>query len=142
MPDHAAKSPADLHAAFASVARAIAESLDVKEVWDRVASCCRAIASFDAMGIVRLEPDGRVSAVAAAGEEQFKALAGRVYDRAGFSPQLWPQSDEFMVVVRDADRELDRSYVRDRMIIGANFRSVLRVPLGQPGNRLGSVLLM
>jgi transcriptional regulator with GAF, ATPase, and Fis domain len=47
-----------------------------------------------------------------------------------------------MVVVRDAERELDPSYERDRMVIQANFRSLLRVPLGQPGNRLGSVLLM
>jgi hypothetical protein len=46
-----------LHVALASVARAIAESLEVTEVWDRVASACRTIAPFDAMGIVRLEGD-------------------------------------------------------------------------------------
>ena len=39
---------AELHVALASVARAIAESLEVTEVWDRVASACRTIAPLQA----------------------------------------------------------------------------------------------
>jgi transcriptional regulator with GAF, ATPase, and Fis domain len=138
MPDR----PADLHLAFASVARAIAGSLDIKEVWDRVAVACRTIASFDAMGIVRIEPGGQFRAVAAAGEGQFRALAGRTYQRADYSPKLWPHGDEFIVVVRDAERELDLAYNNDRLAIGAGFRSLLRVPINQAGKCIGSILLM
>jgi hypothetical protein len=100
MSDHSAGTPADPHLAFASVARAIAGSLDIREVWDRVADCCHAIASFDAMGIVRLEADGRVYAVAAAGEERFKTLAGPT--SAPVLATTAAGHDDFMVIVRDA----------------------------------------
>jgi hypothetical protein len=58
---------ADLQSALAEIARAIADSLEVRAVWDRVADACRLVVPFDAMGIVRLQPDGSVRAVAAAG---------------------------------------------------------------------------
>ena len=68
MPDPRGSGPADLQVALASVAQAIADSLEVRQVWDRVAAAFRAVVPFDAMGIVQLEPGGRVRAVAAAGE--------------------------------------------------------------------------
>src|SRR6185295_7629662 len=39
-----------LQTALSSVARAIADSLELKEVWDRVAEACRTIVPFDGMG--------------------------------------------------------------------------------------------
>ena len=68
MRDSLADPAADLHVALASVARAIAESLEITEVWDRVATACRTIAPFDAVGIVRLEGD-QVHALGAAGDQ-------------------------------------------------------------------------
>ena len=67
MADTGGPGPERLHAALASVARAIADSLDVHEVWDHVAEACRVVAPFDAMGIVQLEPEGKVRAIGAAG---------------------------------------------------------------------------
>ena len=61
------QAPSDLHAALAGIARAIADSLEVRAVWDAVAEACRVLVPFDAMGIVKLESDGTVRAVAAAG---------------------------------------------------------------------------
>jgi transcriptional regulator of acetoin/glycerol metabolism len=112
-----------LHVALASVARAIAESLEVGEVWDRVATACRSIAPFDAMGIVRLEGD-QVYSVGAAGDPRFVALVHRFIPRANFSPKLWPEADRFVVLVGDAETELDMAFDSDRRIVGG------RLPLG------------
>src|SRR5262245_12420635 len=136
MPDPAGDGAADFQLALASVARAIAESLEVRQVWDRVAEAFRAVVPFDAMGIVQLEPGGRVRAVAAAGELAVKSLEGQVYARTAFSPRFWPDEDRFLVVVRDAAHELDPSFPSDRSMIEHGFRSALRMPLGLGGKRL------
>ncbi|HKU13627.1 MAG TPA: sigma 54-interacting transcriptional regulator [Steroidobacteraceae bacterium] len=136
-----AGSAADLHVALAAVARAIAESLEIGEVWERVATACRTIAPFDAMGIVGLEGD-QVRALGAAGDEQFRVLRHRSYPRSGFSQRLWPQADRFVVLIGDASTELDPAHDNDRRLVEAGYRSVLRVPLTTGSKRLGSVLLM
>ena len=50
-----AHGTAELHVALAAVARAIADSLEVRQVWDRVFAACRTIVPFDALGVVCLE---------------------------------------------------------------------------------------
>ena len=135
------QGPADLQAALAAVARAIASSLEVRDVWDRVAEACHLVVPFDAMGIVCLEGDGQVRAVGAAGEPQVKELISQRYPRAGFSPKFWPDADEFMVLVGDTASELDPAYPLDRVAIERGYRSVLRVPLNLGRERIGSVLL-
>ncbi|MFT3805645.1 sigma-54 interaction domain-containing protein [Arenimonas sp.] len=132
----------DQQAALAAVARAIAGSLEVREVWDRVADACRAVAPFDAMGIIRLQGDGTARAVAAAGEGEPKELVGRIFPRSGFSPIFWPDADRFMVLVDDVETGLDLAYPLDRMTLERGYRSALRVPVGHDGVRLGSVLLV
>jgi transcriptional regulator with GAF, ATPase, and Fis domain len=142
MPDISENASADLRVAIASVARAIADSLEVREVWDRVAEACRAVVPFDAMGIICLEPGGRARAVAAAGELAAKALEGQVFERAQFSPRYWPDADEFLVIARDVERDLDMSFPIDRFTLDRGYRSAIRVPLTHRGKRLGSVLLV
>ncbi|GAB3371733.1 hypothetical protein GCM10027431_21080 [Lysobacter rhizosphaerae] len=136
-----ANGPDALQAALAAVARAIATSLEVRDVWDRVADACHTVVPFDAMGIVRIEDGGQVRAVAAAGEGT-EDLVDRVFPRSGYSPQLWPDADEFLVVIGDAENELDLSYPLDRTTVERGYRSALRVPLGHAGKCLGSVLLV
>jgi len=136
-----ANGPDALQAALAAVARAIATSLEVRDVWDRVADACHTVVPFDAMGIVRIEDGGQVRAVAAAGEDT-EDLVDRVFPRSGYSPQLWPDADEFLVVIGDAENELDLSYPLDRITVDRGYRSALRVPLGHAGKCLGSVLLV
>jgi len=131
-----------LHAALAAVARAIGDALEVREVWDRVGEACQAVAPFDGMGIVQLEPGGRVRAVAVAGQGAIRQLPGQVYARSDFSPTFWPDADDFLVVVRDAATELDMRYGADRSMIERGFRSAIRVPLVHGTERLGSVLLV
>jgi Nif-specific regulatory protein len=134
---------ADLHAALAAIARAIADSLEVREVWDRVFDACRTIVPFDALGIIAFEPGGdKVRAVASAGlDASVKTLAGSIYPRAAFSPKFWPDADTFLVRIEDTEAELDPSYAADRIMITNGFRSAIRLPLGYGGKRLGSILL-
>jgi transcriptional regulator with GAF, ATPase, and Fis domain len=134
--------PDKLQRAVAAVARAIADSLTVNEVWDRVAVACRAVAPLDGMGIIQLEPEGKVRAIAAAGDATVKALENQVFPRAGFSPAFWPDADEFLVVIHNAERQLDRSYPLDSLMLDRGYRSALRLSLAQGGRRLGSVLLV
>jgi transcriptional regulator with GAF, ATPase, and Fis domain len=132
---------ADLHAALAAVARAIAGSLEVRSVWDRIHDACRTIVPHDALGIVCLEPGGMVRAVAAAGPPEVKKLEGTLYPRAAFSPRFWPDADRFLVLVDDVETGLDMSYPADKLALTNGYRSVIRLPLGVGDKRLGSVLL-
>ena len=136
-----ASAAADLHVALSAVARAIADSLEVREIWDRVFHACRTIVPVDAMGIVCLEPEGKVRAVAASGSPEVKKLEGMVFPRAALSPKFGPAEDRFLVLVNDVERELDMSYPMDRRTVEFGFHSVMRLPLGVSGKRLGSVLL-
>jgi transcriptional regulator with GAF, ATPase, and Fis domain len=137
-----AAGDANLHAALAAIARAIADSLEVRAVWDRVYDACRTIVPFDALGIVCLEPGEQVRAVAAAGTDaNVKKLEGAVFPRAAYSPVFWPDSDTFLVLIDDTEHELDARYLLDRMMIDSGYRSAIRLPLGCGGRRLGSILL-
>ena len=128
--------------ALAAVVRAISESLAVREIWDRVFDACQAIVSFDALGIVRLDAGGMVRAVAAAGPPEVKKIVeASVFPRTAFSPAFWPDADRFCVLVQDCERELDPSYLTDRLMIERGYRSAIRLSLGYGSKRLGSVLL-
>jgi transcriptional regulator with GAF, ATPase, and Fis domain len=130
-----------LHDALAAVARAIAESLEVREVWDRVFDACKIVVPFDALGIVRLEAGGdAVRPLAQAGADM-SVLEVPLYPRAAFSPQFWPDADKFIVRLHDAQLELDPAYAADAMMIRRGYRSAIRLPLGYASKRLGSMLL-
>lgn len=103
MSDLSSQEAADLRSCSLQWRGPIADSPEVREVWDRMADACRTVVPFDAMGIVRLESGGRVRAVAAAGELAVKALESQVYVRADFSPRFWPDEDDFLFVVRNSE---------------------------------------
>jgi len=133
---------ADLHAALAAIARAVADSLDVREVWDKVFEACKTIVPFDALGIVRFEPSGdAVRPLAQAGADLTVLTEVPIYPRAAFSPAFWPDADQFVVRLDDAEAELDPKFPADAMMIRRGYRSAIRLPLGYGGKRLGSMLL-
>ena len=90
MPDMAQGGSEGLQTTLSAVARAIADSLELKDVWNRVADACRTVVPFDGMGVSRFEPGPRVHAYVAAGVPATLALQERIYSRADFSPRLWP----------------------------------------------------
>lgn len=106
-----APDPGDLQTALSSVARAIADSLELTEVWGRVADACRAVVPFDGMGVSRLEPGDRVRIAVAAGDPAAQGLQERIFARSDFSPRNWPR-ESFLVLIGDAALEsLDPSAV-------------------------------
>ncbi|HEY7509685.1 MAG TPA: GAF domain-containing protein, partial [Vicinamibacteria bacterium] len=145
MPDTTAPGPDDLQAALSSVARAIAGSLELKDVWGRVADACRAVVPFDDMGVSRYEPGERVRVYATAGDPSARALEERVFTRPDFSPRLWPEGAGWPMqgaLVEDAERELDRAFRVDRNLLRGGFRSVLWLPLGRGEHPVGSLVLV
>ncbi|HEY7512010.1 MAG TPA: sigma 54-interacting transcriptional regulator [Vicinamibacteria bacterium] len=133
--------PDSLQAALCAVARAIADSLELKDVWDRVAEACRTVVPFDGMGVSRLQPDGRVRALAATGVPAAATLVDRFFDRRAFSPRLWPDADDYLVLIHDAPRELDPAFGVDRDVLARGYRSAMRLPLGRGQGRAGSLIL-
>jgi transcriptional regulator with GAF, ATPase, and Fis domain len=140
MPDPPGALPGDLQSALISVARAIADSLELKDVWDRVAEACRTIVPLDGMGVSRVEPDGRVRVVKvrSRGTDQLEEL---VFERSDYSPGFWPDADDFLVLVHDAPKDLDRAFLVDRDVIARGHRSLMRLPLGRGRGRSGSLIL-
>jgi transcriptional regulator with GAF, ATPase, and Fis domain len=134
--------PGDLQDALASVAQAIAASLEVTEVWGRVAEACRVVVPFDGMGISKLEPGGRVRVMVAAGDPAARGLQERIFARSDFSPASWPREAAFLAVIEDSARELDPSFAVDKEILALGFRSQLRLPLGHGDEPLGSLILV
>jgi transcriptional regulator with GAF, ATPase, and Fis domain len=137
-----APGPGDLQDALSSVARAIADSLEVAEVWGRVAEACRTVVPFDGMGISKLEPGDRVRVMVAAGDPAARGLQERMFARSDFSPASWPREPSFLVVIEDAARELDPSFAVDKEVMDRGFRSQLRLPLGHGDDILGSLILV
>src|SRR5687767_2903734 len=134
--------PEALRTALSSVARAIADSLDLREVWGRVADACRAVVPFDGMGVSELRPGDRVLIAVAAGDPAARDLQERIFGRDEFSPRMWPREEDFLVLIQDAERELDLSFPVDREVAGLGFRSILRLPLGRGDRKLGSLVLV
>ena len=130
-----------LQAALSSVARAIADSLDLDEVWDRVAEACRTVVPFDGMGVSRLDPNGRVRVFAVTGFPAAEHKVELVFARADYSPIFWPAGDDFLVLVPDCRTDLDPSFAVDRDVIARGFRSLMRLPLGRGHGQLGSLVL-
>src|SRR5262249_32099657 len=69
-------------------------------------------------------------------------LQERVFARSDFSPRSWPREGYSMVLVGQADGELDASCRADREIVERGFRSLLRLPVGHGRAVLGSVVLV
>jgi len=130
-----------LQTALSSVARAIADSLELKEVWDRVAEACRAIVPFDGMGVSRLQPGDVVRVVAVTSDSGAGELVEAEFTRSDYSPKLWPGADDYLLIIHDAPKEMDQAFAVDRYVVGRGHRSLMRVPLGRGQGRVGSLIL-
>jgi transcriptional regulator with GAF, ATPase, and Fis domain len=145
MTDRSEAAPEALQAALSSVARAIAESLELKDVWGRVAEACRTVVPFDAMGVSRFEAGPRVRTYVTAGEAGAFSLEERLFARDDFSARLWPPDAAWPrhgLIVDDAPRELDASRRVDGNLLQAGARSILRLGLGRDEQPAGSLVLM
>ena len=131
--------------ALSAIARTVAESLELKDVFSRVADATRQVLPFEIMGISVVD-DPEVpwqdlenvtfSAFAVAGELQANEVGQ--YRRSDVSPGL--RLDETGKVLRHADVRtmLDSSYLLDSRILSLDCRSLMTclLPAARP---LGSI---
>src|SRR6266704_64560 len=124
-------------AALSRIARAVAETLEPKEVFARVAEAAATLLPFDTMGVTRLETADTVRRYAVAGSFVPENIA-RVLPLADFSPSIRPQLGG-AGRIDDATRALDPAFPVDAEILGQGVRSLLRAPLLAGGRLAGTV---
>jgi transcriptional regulator with GAF, ATPase, and Fis domain len=141
MPQTSESRREDLQTALSAVARAIADSLELKEVWARVAEACRTVVPYDGMGVSRLEPGDRVRVTATTGFPAAENMIHLVFSRSDYSPSFWPDADDFLVLVHETREELDPAFAVDRDVLERGFRSVMRLPIGRGQGKVGTLVL-
>src|SRR5436305_1832544 len=126
--------PETLASALGAMARAVAESLDVKEVFARVADAARAVLPFDGMVVVRVE-DGTLAVHSFVGDSEGPPQTMR---REDFSPRLWEE------ITRDSRIDdlgdlLDPAFAIDRKIASDGIHALLSTPLTRGDRVVGFV---
>ena len=121
---------------MAAIARLLGETLDLREVFARVAEAAHRALTFDRMGVLLLEgADGlRHYAVAARDTDGPGDREGRLRPRDDCSPRFW---EEFVVDRIDTGRELDPVFPRDKEILDSGIRSIIRGALRSGTRTLG-----
>jgi two-component system response regulator AtoC len=121
---------------LAAVARLIGETLELRQVFARVAQAALGALSFDRMGVILQEGGDalRQYAVAVTTAEGPGDEEGRLRPREDYSPRI---RREFDVERIDARRELDPAYPRDREVLDHGVRSIVRAVLRSGGRRRG-----
>src|SRR5262245_51293774 len=134
----AASMEADpLSAALSRIAHVVSETLELKEVFARVAEAAANVLPFDAMGVSLFETPETMRLYAVAGDfvPEEPAHAVRLSD---FSPALRPQITSSGLIA-DAVHHLDPAFPMDRRILDRGVRSVLRVNLFRGGIPSGTL---
>ncbi|HKN48322.1 MAG TPA: sigma 54-interacting transcriptional regulator, partial [Candidatus Polarisedimenticolia bacterium] len=124
-------------AALSRIARAVGETLELKDVFARVAEAAATLLPFDTMGVTRLETPDTVRRYAVAGSFVPEDL-GRPLSLGDFSPAIRPQLGGIWLI-NDATHELDSSFPVDSEILQKGVRSLLRAPLLARGRLAGTL---
>jgi transcriptional regulator with GAF, ATPase, and Fis domain len=128
--------PAGVGAARSAIARSLASTLQLGDVFSTVAAAARSLLPFDRMAISLVEGDGTVRVFLAAGEGA-DGFSETVRSRDQYSDRLWPARGGSAVRIRDAPRELDPAFEVDRRVVEAGNRSVFAFSLEAPDRQLG-----
>src|SRR5215510_13758079 len=112
--------------ALAAIARSVAGSADLGDVFNSVVATTRPLLPFDRMGVCWTE---------GASALQFRDLSAgidtRPVARSDLSPRLWPTTSFEAELLSDAAQLLDGAFRIDREIAEAGVRSLLRAPLSR-----------
>jgi two-component system NtrC family response regulator len=133
MPD-AARGRARSYEALGAVARTLGETLELRQVFARVADAARTAVPFDRLRIALQEGDDAMRIYAAELDGTTGGEDGILITTADLSPPFWR---EFVVERLDVPRDFDTSYPWDRQTIESGHRSILRAALRIGGRRLG-----
>jgi transcriptional regulator with GAF, ATPase, and Fis domain len=118
-------SPDQLPYVLGRIARAVAESLDLKEVFARVAEAVTEVVPFDGFIVLRDTGGGVFEVHSFAGKTPRPGFQLRLDD---FSPAL-REIAQSPARVGDVDGVIDPAYLADRQIRDDGIRSILLVPL-------------
>jgi Nif-specific regulatory protein len=124
--------------ALEEFARVLGASLNVRDVFDRLADAVRPVLDFDLMGVSLVSASGReLEVLAKVTNFEAEETPERVpLEDFSFSPRIGAGE---VVLIHDAPTELDRDRPGDRRIIEGGGRSCLCVPLWF-GERVGGAL--
>ena len=124
--------------ALEGFARVLGASLNVRDVFDRLAEAVRPVLDFDLMGLSLVSASGQeLEVLAKVANFEVEAHPTRVpLEDFSFSPKIGAGE---VVLIHDAPAELDRNRPGDRRIIDNGGRSCLCVPLWF-GERVGGAL--
>jgi transcriptional regulator with GAF, ATPase, and Fis domain len=136
-------SSSERSAALSEVARAIAGSLELSQVFARVAEACRTALPFERIWIARLERPDLVRVYAVAGLEGplAEASVGKEVPRSHYSARVWPGPGGPPVRVGDAARELDPRCAIDAAVLEGGMSSLLVASLDGAAGQLGLLWL-
>jgi transcriptional regulator with GAF, ATPase, and Fis domain len=127
------------HAEVERLSRTLASTLDLREVFEGLASAIQTVLDFDAVGISLLDATGRnIENLVEIdkGVEPSVPIEQAPIDAFSFGEAVLAGKT---VVVRDARVELDRSLPGDEQVVADGFRACLFVPLIL-GDRVGGAL--
>ncbi len=124
--------------ALEGLTRVLGASLNVRDVFDRLADAVRPVVDFDIMGVLLVSTSGRELEILAAvdnapGKETPRSTP---LEHFSFAARVGAGA---AVVIHDAPVELNRTLQGDRRIIDRGVRSVLAVPLWF-GEQVGGAL--
>jgi len=133
----APSEPGPLAGALSRIARIVSETLELKEVFERVAEAAAAVLPFDNMGVSRLETPETMRLYAKAGTMSHEGHA-QVVRLQDFSPPM-RSGPGSATRIDDTALQLDPAFPMDRSILERGVRSILRAPLTRGGEFIGSV---
>ncbi len=123
--------PPDLVSVLSEIARVAGETLDLNEVFHRIAQAAGRVLTFDAMTVTLTdEGDGFVlySIGGAEVSDEIRRSYARTVPRAEYSPGLW-SALQAAGVIEDVAASCDPAHPRDRELLASGVRAMLRAPL-------------
>src|SRR5512140_1952335 len=127
----APEAPPALVAVLSEIARVAGETLDLNEVFHRIATAAGRVLTFDAVTVTLTdEADGFVlySIGGAEVSDETRRSYARVVPRSEYSPGLWATLTN-AGVIDDVVLTCDRAFPRDRELSDSGIRAMLRAPL-------------
>src|SRR5262245_55378497 len=120
--------------ALAAVARTLGETIELRQVFARVADAAHTALPFDRMRVVLLEGHDGFRMYATEQDGAPGREDGVLVTTADLSPRFW---HEFVVERLDVLRDLDPAFYWDRETIESGHRSIVRAMMRVGDRKLG-----
>ena len=127
-------------AVLSEIAGITSETIELREVFPRVAAAVRRVIPFDEMGVVRIVQGDRVVLHATTLDAEDAADCSDPMPLSEWSPR-WRPCCGSLARIEDATRELDPSYPMDAAVVTAGMRCGLWEPFQPGGAFAGGVWL-